>query len=251
MADETVALPAKQCKRCGVTKPLTKFHTAKLNRDGYNTTCKVCRRDYMARHYVLNRERIIAQVLSRYQQQRNENPERVLAQKAAQMRKWRAKNVDKVAEKNKARNAKRLLDPEPLRAAERARYAANAEKYRTKTRFWLENHPGYSTEKHREWRNANPDKSSANDRNKRARKRKAEGTHSAADIAEILRLQKGRCAICGLRLKSSDTTADHIVPVVKGGTNYRRNIQLACRSCNSSKRDRDPIDHMRSLGRLI
>lgn len=42
----------------------------------------------------------------------------------------------------------------------------------------------------------------------------------------------GRCATCGGR---EGLTWDHVVPVSRGGTNERRNLQILCRSCNSRK----------------
>jgi 5-methylcytosine-specific restriction endonuclease McrA len=49
------------------------------------------------------------------------------------------------------------------------------------------------------------------------------------------------CALCGcdlLQLPARDVTADHVVPVSKGGPNVISNIQPACRSCNSIKGNR-------------
>lgn len=33
-------------------------------------------------------------------------------------------------------------------------------------------------------------------------------------------------------------TADHIIPLARGGTSNENNLQAMCRPCNSSKRDR-------------
>lgn len=43
-----------------------------------------------------------------------------------------------------------------------------------------------------------------------------------------------RCKYCGARA----TSIDHVVPVSKGGTNDPFNLVPACRSCNSSKGDK-------------
>lgn len=40
------------------------------------------------------------------------------------------------------------------------------------------------------------------------------------------------CQYCGC---GDDLTCDHIVPLVRGGTNDNENLATACRSCNSSK----------------
>jgi len=48
----------------------------------------------------------------------------------------------------------------------------------------------------------------------------------------ILWRDEGKCRKCN---STDDLTVDHIMPVVRGGTNELANLQLLCRSCNSSK----------------
>jgi 5-methylcytosine-specific restriction endonuclease McrA len=46
---------------------------------------------------------------------------------------------------------------------------------------------------------------------------------------------RGRCAYCG---SLGEMTRDHVIPLARGGRHAIGNILPACRSCNSSKRDR-------------
>ena len=46
------------------------------------------------------------------------------------------------------------------------------------------------------------------------------------------------CQLCGKILTPETVTIDHIVPVVKGGTNVLENLQPLCMHCNSLKRDK-------------
>ena len=48
----------------------------------------------------------------------------------------------------------------------------------------------------------------------------------------ILKKYNHKCAICGSK---KNLTIDHIIPVLLGGTNDDDNLQVLCRSCNSSK----------------
>ncbi|HXM60226.1 MAG TPA: HNH endonuclease [Terriglobales bacterium] len=48
----------------------------------------------------------------------------------------------------------------------------------------------------------------------------------------VWRRDKGQCVRCGSRERLE---FDHIIPVVAGGSNTERNIQLLCESCNRSK----------------
>lgn len=51
----------------------------------------------------------------------------------------------------------------------------------------------------------------------------------------VWRRDEGKCVVCG----SQDRLEfDHIIPVIKGGGNTNRNIQLLCEQCNRSKKDR-------------
>jgi hypothetical protein len=48
----------------------------------------------------------------------------------------------------------------------------------------------------------------------------------------------GKCIKCAA---TDDLSIDHIVPIVKGGSDEDDNLRTLCRSCNSSKKDRlDP-----------
>jgi hypothetical protein len=77
----------------------------------------------------------------------------------------------------------------------------------------------------------------------------ADGIYSKAHIAALLILQKGRCIGCGEKM--TKPTVDHIIPIVKGGTHWPSNIQLLCKSCNSRKHAKDPIQWANELGRLL
>lgn len=52
---------------------------------------------------------------------------------------------------------------------------------------------------------------------------------------DALREQKSICCYCFEPLNKSTVTADHVIPVSKGGTTSRKNIKACCQLCNSSK----------------
>jgi hypothetical protein len=49
---------------------------------------------------------------------------------------------------------------------------------------------------------------------------------------EIFERDRHECQYCGA---SEDLTCDHILPLMRGGTNDHDNLNTACRSCNSRK----------------
>ena len=54
-------------------------------------------------------------------------------------------------------------------------------------------------------------------------------------LAIILR-DNSKCLICG---EHNDLTLDHYIPRSKGGSNKKQNIFTSCRSCNSSRGNKD------------
>lgn len=97
----------------------------------------------------------------------------------------------------------------------------------------------------------NPEKYRTVERKRRAQMAGSSGTHTAADLAEILNAQGHRCAYCRADLKRAPKHVDHIVPLARGGSNGRANLQYLCASCNQSKSARDPADFARSIGLLV
>ncbi len=85
---------------------------------------------------------------------------------------------------------------------------------------------------------------------RRARKREAGGSFTMADVLDLFRRQRGRCAGCRASIKPG-YEIDHIQPLVKGGHNAISNIQLLCRPCNRQKQAQDPIDWAQKTGRLL
>lgn len=113
--------------------------------------------------------------------------------------------------------------------------------------------PGYKARqvaRARERRHANPEEMLRLRIKAHLRRVSLSGEHSVDDIRRILSAQRERCAICRCRL-GQKFHIDHIIPIARGGDNTPRNLQILCPPCNLSKGSRDPLDHMRQLGRLL
>lgn len=78
-------------------------------------------------------------------------------------------------------------------------------------------------------------------RGRRALRRDAEGSHTAADILRIHAEQSGKCACCGKDLNGT-YHVDHIMPLAIGGSNWPDNLQALCAFCNQSKGAKHPYD---------
>lgn len=51
----------------------------------------------------------------------------------------------------------------------------------------------------------------------------------------LVNLSGHKCVACGKTEDECELSADHIIPLSRGGTNTIDNIQILCRSCNSKK----------------
>jgi 5-methylcytosine-specific restriction endonuclease McrA len=182
----------------------------------YNTN-EPCRHGHLCERYTVDSKcvrcvAILAAGKSKRWQQAN--PEKV----KAKTQRWRDANPEKFRESNrrsKKGNQQKYTD------RQRADYAINPEKYRTV------------------------------ERKRRAQMYGSDGTHTAADLVEIIELQGHRCAYCRTDLTQTTKHVDHIVPLALGGSNGRQNLQFCCPPCNQSKGARDPIEFAQSLGLLL
>lgn len=158
-----------------------------------------------------------------------------------------------------------IKDPEKKRAADAAYYQANAAMIRQRSAAYYASTREKGKVDRRRYRKGNLEQLRQYDAARyaadpkpwklraalrKARKRGAEGSYTAADVRRIEKQQKGRCAYCRTKLDSG-RHIDHILPLSKGGSNWPANIQLLCAPCNLSKQAADPLDYARRTGRLL
>lgn len=210
-------------KRYFTGRPCPSGHNAE--RFTKNATCTICQRTKQLTWQKNN----VAKRVATNKRYRDNNREIVRAFGRA----WASRNKQKVSEKNKSFRTKH---PDRLRAARKRWAANNPDKVRAHRRaYYYQN------------------KSLVQERNniRRASRRAAGGRYSTKAIHEISSAQRNRCAYCRVLLSKTKRHIDHIIPISKGGTSDRRNIQLLCQTCNLEKHARDPIDFARLKGRLL
>jgi 5-methylcytosine-specific restriction endonuclease McrA len=153
----------------------------------------------------------------------------------------------------KARAHHRLVyveNREQILARNKAWQDANLEAYKAAINAWHKAHPARIKAIHRKWRETNPEGVKAHAHKTRAKRQKADGRHSAAEVKTLLEKQRGRCAYCRISIRP-EYHVDHIVALANGGTNWISNIQLLCPPCNRRKHTTDPITYAQSIGLLL
>lgn len=201
--------PRKQCGKCDQWKPANSiyFGANKSIKDGFANTCKQCRKEL----YDANREQELQQKKVYHQQHRDR-----LIQRSRQYYHDHAEAL---------REQKRQY---------RKEYKSTVDLSKKK---YDKSHPEQIRAYHRNYRKAYPDKvaqfSRATSHNRRARKQKAEGRYTTADIRRQYDSQKGKCYYCQEKLNKYHV--DHIVPLSREGSNRPDNLVLTCPFCNRSK----------------
>lgn len=208
----------KVCSRCGEWKPFDQLTKNKHHTYGVRACCKACLNSYV--------------------------------------REWRAGNSDKTKEyRRKAYEAdpqkhrdrvrlERQADPRKAQERDKRQSEKHHEKRIQRSREWYSKNPDVGREASRNWRRSNPAKYKAQKLKRRARERSLPDAFTPEDWLRCLDYFGYRCAYCGKR--GAVLTGDHYVPLAdlrsdNPGT-VPTNIVPACRSCNCSKGDSDPVE---------
>jgi len=193
----------KICSTCKETKDASEFYGNCKSPDGLAYDCKVCHKETAKKWARDNRDRV------------NENRRKRYAEDSSiekkQKRKWRLANPDKVREHK------------------RKYHKDNKEKILETNKKWLRDNPGKKKEyKHR----------------RRAAKSGNGGSFTAKEWKALCKKYGNRCVNVDCENPCVELTPDHVIPITwEGGTSNIDNIQPLCRSCNSSKGNRNATDY--------
>jgi 5-methylcytosine-specific restriction endonuclease McrA len=200
---------SKICRGCGAEKDLADFYENTELADGYFNKCKVCVRACAQKY---RREH-----LEQYAQ--NEKARANLPHRVEARRKYQEEHKEQIAQYKKIWTAN---NKERVDASKRSYYEREREVILARSKKWAENYP----EKVRQAKTNNL-------RRRRAARHASRGSFTAQEFRELCARYGNKCLACG------DTEAvleaDHVVPLVKGGSDDINNIQPLCGSCNRKK----------------
>jgi 5-methylcytosine-specific restriction endonuclease McrA len=152
---------------------------------------------------------------------------------------------EKAAHKRKHDREYRKVNAEQVSEQKAIYYQKNKEIINTLKQLRYRQNPKKTLEQQRQYHLANPEKVSALNRNAKARRKRAPGRHTAADVAALYEAQGGLCVGCDVVLIAKGRGkyhVDHIMPITLGGSNWPDNLQLLCPTCNMSKNAAHPDD---------
>lgn len=219
----------KTCTKCGETKPASEFYAGRSD-------CKACKIAYRHAHYAPRKAATAAKRQAVYRDGLKR------CRKCGQY-----KTTDEYSPHHEHWDRLSHVCKTCVNALTQARYRDNPEAQRQRNRQRYKNNPARKLEQNAAWRKAHPDKSRAIWHRHRGRKLSAEGEFTAAQWQALVAhyCPDGRCLCC---LRARKLEADHVIPLLQGGSNYISNIQPLCRSCNSQKGDERTHDYRPDRG---
>lgn len=128
-------------------------------------------------------------------------------------------------------------------------YLAHKQEVNEWTRIYLQTEAGKANRKR--YRQRHTEQINARTRAHRARKKDVPGTHTAQDIKDQYKRQKGKCYYCQKKVKWGDHEVDHTFPTSReNARNSIDHLVITCRPCNASKSNKYPWEWPEG-GRLL
>ena len=108
----------------------------------------------------------------------------------------------------------------------------NPEKVKASSAIYRKRHRNELNIKNRKYQKTHPEVINAKTQRRRTAKTNAGGAYTSEQWIALCDKYHNRCLCCGKKRK---LTADHVIPVSKGGSSDISNIQPLCMPCNAHK----------------
>lgn len=158
-------------------------------------------------------------------------------------RRWRERHPEEFREVQRryyeTHAEQRKENSSKWRKENRARDRRRNRLYQRRNKMWrrayLDANQDKVAEQRRKYHEKNPGMRRAINHRRRARLAACFGSHTPAEWNTLCEFYDHTCLCCGRREPEISLTADHVIPLTKGGSNDISNIQPLCQSCNSRK----------------
>jgi hypothetical protein len=255
----------KICIKCGLTKKMLCFGKYSASKDGHRSICKNCRNQDNKKHYQKHRMEYSLRGKKWYSKNKEKRKEYRLKYKKRmkiyqkayyqmykeQYRKHNKKyyrqhekRIKALSRKYRRENHQRcsLRDREYGRKYRRI----HSDELKKKRREYRRIHLDELRKKNKKYRKENPYKAMLHDNRRHELVKNAEGYFDFQDIQKIKVKQSNLCYYCNVLLKNGGTI-DHKISLSRGGTNWPKNLCLACKPCNSRKHTKTDVEFINFL----
>lgn len=267
----------KICSKCKEEKPLTReyFHKDKNQKDGFVGMCKVCKKKYYEenKEYITRMTRKYREENKEHYQEnrkkyREENKERIAKktkiyyeENKEELLEYRNKyyesNKEYILEQTKLyregnkehlkKRGKEYYQKNKERVAERSKqyHEDNREYILSKNREYYQDNKEQILEWNRQYNKENPHIARQGGQRRKARVEKLPYTLTVEEWDNLKLYFDNSCAYCGMaeekHLKKFNEILhqEHFIALSNGGEYTHNNIIPSCKSCNSSKGNKD------------
>lgn len=227
----------KRCSVCNQDRPVSAYGKMSKARDGLRPECKECRKkaskDYYWRDPELQRHKLL--------ERRKQNPNYMRRYSREPTRCAACGAIKTISDFGADRRRKSGLNPY-CKTCLQAKRAGKVTATKERGQRWYLKQQGLTKERARQWAKANPERRTQVSRRhaskRRAWKRNSPGEYTLAEWTALCERYDFHCLRCKRRAPDIDLTADHVLPLSKGGSNLIDNIQPLCLHCNLSKNAR-------------
>jgi 5-methylcytosine-specific restriction endonuclease McrA len=237
--------PGKFCPKCEQTRCYKAFYSKAKAKDGLRSECKQCeiarstawnaahkgeREIYRKNYYEEHREQELTQVKA-YQRS---HIEQVRSYARAYGQNSYAASPGKFKARSKTYYRRNTTK---VRARVSRYYAAHCLTIKVRVHAYRQSDLHKSGRKRRERQNPTlyKDFKLVGTANRRMRKRQAGGLLSTGQWKQLKAHYAFTCLCCGKQEPDIKLSADHVIPLAKGGSNDISNIQPLCTVCNARK----------------
>lgn len=252
----------KNCRKCEIFKTYDNFRKGKGYKDGYRTDCKECEKQYNKEWYQNNAESVKQKKKPYCKQwyQKNKESKILYSKQLYQENKEHYKQYKKQyyqanIESEKQRSRRYYQENiESVKKYKKQYYKDNAEsikKYKMQhQKIYYQKNAEVINQRHRLYFQSEHGKKIAYKRNLKRRSYKHKVIFEPIERTVLLDRDDWTCKHCGIKVHDmskgdwntpNKAHIDHIIPISKGGNSTPENLQVLCRTCNLSKKDKLPV----------
>lgn len=237
-------MEGKTCTKCGEWKVFGDFKKDKSKRDGYYSSCKACVKKYRQEN---------AEAIKEYSKLHNKRYYQKNAEAVKECnKKYRQKNTEYYRQYHKKY---RQENTEAIKQQRKRYYQENFELVNQRNKRYHQANAEsikryrkqYDKQYNKQYLQTERGREANYRRNLKRKSYKHKVDFTPHERKQILDRDNWNCQSCGIEVHDRSNGdwntpdkahIDHIVPISKGGNSEPSNLQVLCRTCNLSKRDK-------------